>query len=342
MTASNGAPGEAPPRPSPETGDQLFPYARTLTPADDGLHPPGPQALWQESSLVAFVDPAQGLAGFHRIGMHPNRGQASIYSWTQVDGKVVSRAKRTGLALPTGPVTGTTLEGVSFETPDPLRTCRIRVDRDGVQTDVLFESFTGPVQMNMDGAGATVGRGHYDSLGKVTGHITAGGLRRPFDGVGFLDHSWGARDGRSILAHRWFMAVLDERNHLNTFPGVGLKGRGMVGYLVLDGVFSKVADVKSELHVGDDYLGLNGAYVRVTDRLSRTIEIRGRAAGEYNVQPYGQGYFCAHVPMIFESGARVWRGMVEWAPMRFIPPWIREGLGLSADDEWLQWQGSPP
>lgn len=320
----------------------MFRYAPTLDRQDDGNHTPGEEPHWQESSLVAFVDPARGLAGFHRIGIHPNRQEASIYSWTQVDGKIVSRAKRTGLPLPGGPVTGTTLEGVTFETPDPLQSCRIRVDRDGAQTDVLFESFTGPVQMNMDGVGSTIGRGHYDSLGSVKGTIVHEGRSHAFDGVGFLDHSWGARDSGTILAHRWFMAVLDRDNHINTFPTWGPKGRMMLGYLMLDGELSFVADVKSELHIGDDHMGLNGMRARITDRLGREIEIVGRAAGEYNPQPYGHGYFCMHRPMVYEAQGRFWQGMVEWSAMRFLPPWHREGLGLDRDNEWLKWNGQMP
>lgn len=319
-----------------------FEYAPTLTRADDGNHAPGPQPNWQESSFVAFVDPQRGLAGLHRIGMHPNRGESSLYSWTQVGGKLVSRAKRTKLPLPSGAVTGSTLEGVTFHTPDALRTCRVQVDRDGVKTDVLFESFTGPVQMNMDGVGATIGAGHYDSLGRVTGTIHHGGVEHVVDGVGFLDHSWGARDGGSILAHRWIMAVLDADNHVNTFPTIGPRGRMMLGYMVIDGVFSYVADVRSELHVADDHIELAGIRATVTDKLGRSVELHGRAAGEYSVQPYGQGYFCSHRPMIYESGRRVWRGMVEWSAPRFIPPWHREALGLAREDEWLQWNGTPP
>ncbi len=323
------------------TSDE-FPYASTLTRSDNENHAPGPQPKWQESTLVALVDPQRGLAAFHRIGIHPNRKEASLYSWTQVEGKIVSRAKRTGLPIPTGPLTGASLEGVTFQTPNPLRSCRIQVDRDGIRTDLLFESFTGPVQMNMDVAGATIGAGHYDSLGRVTGSIEANSVSHPFDGVGFLDHSWGARDGGSILAHRWIMAVLDAANHVNTFPTWGPKGRVMLGYMVLDGVFSYVADVRSELYVADDHLSINGIRANITDKLGRTLAIEGRQAGEYSVQPYGQGYFCAHKPMIYECQGRVWRGMVEWSSMRFIPPWHRELLGLAKDNEWLQWNGQQP
>lgn len=319
-----------------------FPYAPSLVGDDNGNHPVGDQPHWQESSLVAFVDPARGLAGFHRIGIHPNRGEASIYSWTQVGARLVSQAKRTRLPLPAGPVTGTTLEGVTFETPDPLRSCRIRVDRDGVQTDVLFESFTGPVQMNMDVGGATVGKGHYDSIGRVAGTITRDGTRHAFEGVGFLDHSWGARDGGSILSHRWIMAALDADNHVNVFPTIGPKGRAMLGYVVLDGTLSMAAEVSSELSVADDHLQVKAVHATVTDRLGRSVEVNGRAVGEYSVQPYGHGYFCAHTPMMYECRGRCWPGMIEWSPMRFVPPWHREKLGLTRDNEWLQWTGEQP
>jgi hypothetical protein len=319
-----------------------FPHAPTLTNDDDGNHQPGEPPHWQESSLVAFVDPARGLAGFHRIGLHPNRREASIYSWTQIDGQLVSQAKRTGLPLPNGEVTGTTLDGVTFTTPDPLRSCRIQVDRDAVQTDVLFESFTGPVQMNMDVAGASIGRGHYDSIGRVTGKIVKEGIVHPFDGVGFLDHSWGARDGGSILCHRWIMAALDAENHINVFPAIGPKGRAMLGYIMLDGTLSFVADVTSEISIADDHLQVKAVRATITDHLGRSVEVSGRAAGEYCVQPYGHGYFCAHTPMMYECKGRFWPGMIEWSPMRFVPPWHREKLGLERDNEWLQWNGQQP
>ncbi|WP_159979036.1 MULTISPECIES: hypothetical protein [unclassified Novosphingobium] len=319
-----------------------FPYAPHLTAADDGNHSPGAEPHWQESSLAAFVDPMRGLAGFHRIGIHPNRANASIYSWTMVDGEVVSCSKRTGLPLPDGPVTGTRLEGVHYETPDPLRSCRIRADQGGAQTDVLFESFTGPVGMNMDGQGASIGKGHYDSIGRVTGTITAGGKDHAFDGVGFLDHSWGARDGGSILAHRWIMAALDGDNHINTFPAWGAKGRFMLGYMMLDGEFSYVADISSEFALGDDHLAIKGVTATITDHLGRRVTLSGRSAGGYALQPYGEGYFCTHTPMTWDVGGRTWIGMAEFATMRFPPPWWRENLGLSRDDEWLQWSGAMP
>ena len=174
------------------------------------------------------------------------------------------------------------------------------------------------------------------------GTIAAAGQSHAFDGFGFLDHSWGARDGGSILAHRWFMAVLDRDNHINTFPTWGPTGRMILGYLMLDGELSMVADIQSELHLGDDHLGLTGVHARITDRLGRVVELHGRAAGEYNVQPYGQGYFCAHRPMTFECRQRAWFGMVEWSAMRFMPPWVRDGLGLTRDNDWLQWNGQQP
>ena len=313
-----------------------FPYAPGLSALDDGNHEPGPEPHWQESSLVAFADPARKVAGFHRIGIHPNRASASIYSWTMIDGRIVSCAKRTGLALPDGPVTATRLHGIRYDTPDPLRTCRIRVDRDGTATDVLFESYTGPVAMNMDGKGASIGKGHYDSLGRVTGTITAGGTVHSFDGVGFLDHSWGARDGASILAHRWIMAARDAENHINTFPAWGAAGRFMLGYMMLDGELANVADITSEFALGDDHLAIAAVTATITDTLGRVVSLQGRSVDDYALQPYGEGYFCTHTPMTWTVRGETWAGMAEFATMRSVPPWWLEKMGIDADDAWLR------
>jgi hypothetical protein len=82
-----------------------FPYAPTLTSADNGNHAPGTQPLWQESCSFRSSTRCTGSPP-SIASAHTNRGEASVYSWTEVGGKIVSRAKRTGLALPGGPVTG--------------------------------------------------------------------------------------------------------------------------------------------------------------------------------------------------------------------------------------------
>src|SRR5262245_54272552 len=104
-----------------------FRYAPGLTLADNENHPPGPSPLWQESSVFYYSDPDRGVAAFHRIGIQFNRHIANIYSWTAVGGKVVSRAKRTRLPIPKGPTTGTSLDGLTFTTLDPLLEYRIQV-----------------------------------------------------------------------------------------------------------------------------------------------------------------------------------------------------------------------
>ena len=80
-------------------------------------------------------------------------------------------------------------------------------------------------------------------------------------------------------------------------------------------------------------ISLAGARARVTDKLGRTVELQGRAVGEFTMQPYGEGYFCTHGPMVFEGRGRLWRGMVEWSAMRTIPPWHLDKLGLDGGND---------
>ncbi|MET0987389.1 MAG: hypothetical protein ABW034_18495 [Steroidobacteraceae bacterium] len=313
-----------------------FRYAQGLTLADNENHPPGTSPLWQESSVFYFSDPGKGVTAFHRIGILFNREIANIYSWTSIGGKVVSRAKRTRLPIPTGPTTGTSLDGLTFTTLDPLIEYRIQVDRDGVETDVVFKAFTGPVTMDADAGGLRVAARHYNMLAQVTGTVRAGGSTTPIDGVGFIDHSWGPRDLTSVIGHRFFMCVFDENNYVSAAPQVGVAGRGMVGYLRFDGELSMVTDVQSVLYLGDDNLRLEGCRASITDRLGRKIVLKGTTVGEYNVQPLGHGYFAVQHGCLYDSDdGRRGRGVLEWGPARMIPDSHREALGLRADDFWL-------
>jgi len=313
----------------------VFPYAPALHRNDNENHPPGVEPLWQESSLVCFCDPDAGLAGFHRIGIHPNKREASVYSWTQVGNRLVSRAKRTALRIPGGSTTGTSLEGVTFTTLDPLMRYRFDVDRDGVKTSVEFASFVGPVTLSLNIGKATVAPNHYNMLGRVTGSVTANGTEQLFDGVGFLDHSWGPRDANTILGHRWIMSVFDAQNFVCSIPTYGPKGSGVVGYLMLDGRLTMVTETRATFMIGSDNQQIEGCRATITDSEGRSLELEGKTVGEYGVQPYGQGYFATHAPAVFESGGRRGRGFLEWSSLRFMPPWHREALGMSPDDPWL-------
>lgn len=105
---------------------------------------------------------------------------------------MVSRGKSTGLPLPPGPTTGTHFEGVSIETLDPCRSFGIRVDRDGVLADVEWTSFTGPVDLSLNGSGdQVVAAGHYNSLGSARGTIRHDDVTHKLDGVGYMDHFVG-------------------------------------------------------------------------------------------------------------------------------------------------------
>lgn len=313
-----------------------YPHAPELTARDNENHEPGPEDLWQESSLVCFCDPDARLAGFHRIGIHPNKNEASIYSWTQVDGKMISSAKRTGLPPPQGSTTGAELDGVRFSTLSPLMAYRYEVDRDGVKTDVEFNSYTGPVQMSLDIGKAVVAPGHYNMLGSVQGSIITDGKEHAFDGVGFQDHSWGPRDGRKILGHRWVMAVFDPENMVCAIPTIGPTGRGVVGYLMIDGDLAPIRSTESTFMIGDDNFHIEGCRAVIEDHKGRRLEVEGEAAGASSVQPYGQSYYASHSPAVFTGNGRKGRGYIEWGAVRVLPAWRREALGLAEDNEWLQ------
>src|SRR5581483_3885767 len=66
------------------------PFRRAVE-ADNGNRPPTADEWWQESVLFNWSDPRKGLAGQYRLNIHPNRGCATLYTWTQCDGRMLDR-----------------------------------------------------------------------------------------------------------------------------------------------------------------------------------------------------------------------------------------------------------
>ena len=333
MTATERTAGGTPPEPAAD-----FPYAPRFTAADNGDHEPdSPDLKWQESSYFFFADAASGLGGLYRIGVHPNRGVANLYAWTQVDGRMVSRRKFTDLAPPAGPTTGAELEGVGIETLDPCREFRIGVDRDGVVADVVWTSFTGPVDFSLNGSGdQVVAAGHYNSLGSARGTISYGGATHEVDGVGYMDHSWGVRDASTVYGHCSLQPIFGPDDFLHTITAWGSAGEAIMGYHMRDGVLAPVTGIRAAYTIAQDCRSPRAAEMTVTDGLGRTRELQGRMVGETSLQPYGQGYYASHGIAEVECEGRRATAFFEWAPATSIPPAELDALGLGGDDVWLR------
>lgn len=227
------------PDPAPDAAAFLRPEA-----TDEGAHPPGDEPLWSESWYWDFVDPAQRVGGWLRLGLIANEGTA----WMQAllcgpDMPTIAIAEFAA-PLPADPfsLTTDTFEFTHAATT-PLQRYTVTVRGRGEAFDdpaALLRGEAGrPVEVMMDLQWTSDGTPYqyritprYEIPCTVTGVATADGHTYTFAGVpGQRDHSWGARDWWS-MEWVWSALHLDDGTHLHgvdmRIPGIPPFGIGYV------------------------------------------------------------------------------------------------------------------
>ncbi|WP_260759137.1 ecdysteroid 22-kinase family protein [Mycobacterium sp. SMC-4] len=225
--------------PEPTVSEPLQPTAH-----DEGRHQPTDETLWSESWYFDFVDAAQNIGGWIRLGLIPNQGHAWINAL--LCGPDMPTVALLDFKAPL-PVdhTQTRTAGIelAFDVVEPLRTFRVTVSGRGQAFDDPEELLDGgagrAVDVAMDLTWHTAGRPYryrvsprYEIPCKVTGSVSIDSSVYDFSKVaGQRDHSWAARDWWS-MDWVWSALHLDDGTHQH---GVEIRIPGIpplcVGYL---------------------------------------------------------------------------------------------------------------
>ncbi len=259
---------------------------------DDELsHAPTAEPLWSESWYADFVDAAQGLGGWFRLGLVANQQTA----WVQalLCGPDMPTVAIVDYEVPL-PVDPWELRTDSFELSHaataPLQAYRVAVRGRGQaypDPAALLRGEQGtPVEMTMDLVWATDGTPYqyrmttrYEIPCTVSGSITIGDTSYRVDSVaGQRDHSWGVRDWWS-MDWMWSALHLDDGTHLHGLdlhiPNVSPMG---VGYI------QDAAGKVTELHSVSDrkVFGANGLPLKTTlgldpGGITGAVDVRGHA-----------------------------------------------------------------
>jgi len=310
------------------------PFRRAVE-ADNGNRPPTADEWWQESVLFNWSDPRKGLAGQYRLNIHPNRGCATLYTWTQCDGRMLDRRMITDLPLPGTDLTDASLGGLSIETLTALESYRIRLDVPEVRIDVEWTAFMPPIHMDFDIAGATVAQGHYNTLGRARGSLRHDGHEVEIDADGFADHSWGVRRTH-LPGSRWLVAVFDPTFFVMAIPILTDQGRHMVGYVMDQGILGALtSDYDINMGFRDDWITPAGCEASLWDHNGRGYLLRGRTVGPSSIQPFGHGKLVTHAPARYECGGRIGRGVLESSSPRRMTPTEIAALDLDPASWWI-------
>lgn len=260
--------------------------------AHEGWQRPGAEDQWSDSFYFGGGD-GRGLAFYSRIGRRPNEGvvEGALGIWLPEQGFLLSFARERSEepSIACGAALFECLEplrswellfeghGRLFERAEHIATRRDDYREVHVTGSLLFNAWSGPLSFR-SGLSTPVASSHYEQPGSLSGAIQVDGVRRPLDGRGLRDHSWGVRDWQQVPYWRWFGFLGDPDNFL-MLNNVGLAGGGETagGFLMRDGVLAPIVSGTTESEL-DPELGCQRSFrASATDEQGRETLLEGRA-----------------------------------------------------------------
>jgi hypothetical protein len=260
--------------------------------AHEGWQRPGPEEQWSDSFYFGGGD-GRGLAFYSRIGRRPNEGivEGALGVWLPEQGFLLSFARERSdePSIACGAALFECLEplrswellfeghGRLFERAEHIATRREDYREVHVTGSLLFTAWGSPLSFR-SGLSTPVASSHYEQPGSLSGAIAVEGLRRPVEGKGIRDHSWGVRDWQQVPYWRWFGFIADPENFL-MLNNVGLTDGGETagGFLMRGGVLAPIVTGATESEL-DSELGYQRSFrASATDEQGRETLLEGRA-----------------------------------------------------------------
>ncbi|KAA1250302.1 phosphotransferase [Mycobacterium simiae] len=259
--------------------------------ADELAHAPTGEPLWSESWYADFVDAAQGLGGWLRVGCIANQQTAWVHALLCGPDLPTVAVVDVEVPLPDDPwVLRTDSIEISHSASAPLQTYRVDVRARGqayADPSVLLRGESGrPVDVEMNLVWATAGTPYqyrltprYEIPCTVSGAITVDRTAYRVDSVpGQRDHSWGVRDWWS-MDWMWSALHLDDGTHLHAvriqIPGAPALS---VGYLQSpDGDVTELRSVRFQEAFGPNGLPLNTTLTLDQGEITAMVDVRAHA-----------------------------------------------------------------
>jgi hypothetical protein len=237
--------------------------------ADDELHPNDGHELWQESHWFMWRDDQQGIAGLHRLGLHPVAGTATFWCAVMTDDGTAYRNLGWALPIqeqPAGSFTVSSAQRLEFVPGDLGNDVRILVDEPGCSVNLRYANHFPMARYLDDGRVPSSGSpDHYEASGDIEGEVVLGDRRFEVRGVAFRDRTWGQRDYSVPLSHRWVAGTFGADF---SFSATGVAARDgsyfTDGIVILDGVVHRASSTDIVVYMeGDSFTHRGGAVVMV-------------------------------------------------------------------------------
>ncbi|MER3453409.1 MAG: hypothetical protein C4321_09835 [Chloroflexota bacterium] len=235
-----------------------------MTPADEGVHAPGTEALWGESWYFDFAAPDGSVGGYVRLGLYPNLGVAWWWACVVGEGRRPVLVRDHEVALPKPGSLEVRAEGLWGELicETPHEHWSVGMEARGVALDDPADAYRGergePVAVGLDLEWEAAGpvyayslTSRYEQACDVHGEVLVGDERIVFAGPGERDHSWGVRDWW-VFPWVWTAGALNDGTRFHAAGTDSLWHAGFV--LTPQGVLEEVGQFRVETRTGAEEL----------------------------------------------------------------------------------------
>jgi hypothetical protein len=179
-----------------------------LTAADEDLHPPGPEKLWNESFYFDFAAPDGSVGGYVRLGLYPNWDRAWYWACLVRPGLPAVLVADNSVSMPATGSTAVRTAAIDAaqQITDPLRAAKVTLEAMAALLPEPAAAYAdlaaaAPVRLSMDLDWITDGGVYpykdlprYEIPCQVSGTIRLDDDEIEVSGWGERDHSWGERD----------------------------------------------------------------------------------------------------------------------------------------------------
>jgi len=200
--------------------------------ADEARHEPTDERLWSESWYLDFVDEAQGIGGYVRLGLYPGLQRAWYWACVVGPDRPLVTVIDHDVKIPPGRSHEIRTEGLwaDYTVETVLDHVSVGVEAFAVGVDDPAEVYGDlrgdrvPLGFDLEwetvgGSFAYPGVTRYEVPCRVHGEVLVGAERIELDGLGQRDHSWGVRDWWSY-GWSWTAGWLDDGTR---FHGVDVR-----------------------------------------------------------------------------------------------------------------------
>jgi hypothetical protein len=301
------------------------PPALRPEPEDEGCHPPGPEALWNESWYFDAVSDDERLGLYVRLGRLPNQDVALYTACVCGPGRpsIMLVDPAAPLPAPEDDRQAIHIDGLHAEQVCEEQLRRFHVTLAGTaeahadQSAPLRGEAGESVEIGLDLIWETDGVPYawrqstrYEIPCRVSGTVTIRDERIAFSGPGQRDHSWSARDWWAV-DWMWSGLHLQDGTHTHAVGIPQMPGYG-VGYVQREGELWEIESVNASEEIGDDGLITGARIMSGPEALELAVEPLAFGALRLEAPDGRLSLFPRAMCRVTSADGRSGSGWVEW------------------------------